>query len=79
MMFLVKFLFSTLFLRYLGNILLVVGYFLILNVNIEYGLVLRIISGTILFPIFIFMKMWDVTFKVLIFFIMDTIKFIMIF
>jgi hypothetical protein len=61
-------------LRYLGNFLMILGYFLILNTDIKIGLILRIFSHVILFPIFIKLKMWDVFLTTIFFLFIDTFK-----
>jgi hypothetical protein len=48
--------------RYLGNIFLVVGYFLLLYVDMKLGLILKTIGGFLALPFAIKNKLWDVVF-----------------
>jgi hypothetical protein len=50
--------FSTV-LRYLGNLFLIVGYYIILWGDIKIGLVVKTVGGFLLIPSFVFLKMWD--------------------
>jgi hypothetical protein len=48
--------------RYLGNIFLVTGYFILLYVDMRGGLVLKCIGGLLALPFAIKYKLWDVVF-----------------
>lgn len=61
-------------LRYIGNFLLVLGYYLILNVDLEIGLIFRVISGSILFYVFALLNMWDMFLATLVFLCIDAFK-----
>lgn len=47
------------FLRYVGIILVIIGYYVLLYVNVFWGIVLRIIANIILLPWAIKNKLWD--------------------
>jgi hypothetical protein len=46
-------------LRWLGNLLLIVGYCILLYCDVKIGLGIKLIGGIIMFPSFIQLKMWD--------------------
>jgi hypothetical protein len=48
--------------RYLGNILLVTGYFILLYFDMRFGLILKTIGGALCIPFAIKNKLWDVVF-----------------
>jgi hypothetical protein len=50
---------SIVFLRYTGSIIVIVGYFVLLNVNVFWGVVLRLIGNSICLPWAIKNKVWD--------------------
>jgi hypothetical protein len=45
--------------RYTGSIILIIGYFVLLNVNVFWGVVLRLIGNSICLPWAIKNKVWD--------------------
>lgn len=49
-------------LRYIGNIFVVIGYFILLHVNMTTGLIIKCIGGSMGLPFAIKYKMWDVVF-----------------
>jgi hypothetical protein len=49
-------------LRYIGNIFLIVGYFILLHVDMTTGLVIKCIGGILTIPFGIKYKLWDVVF-----------------
>lgn len=49
-------------LRYIGNIVLIIGYFILLHVDMTTGLVIKCIGGILTLPFAIKYKMWDVVF-----------------
>jgi hypothetical protein len=49
---------STIF-RYLGNALLILGYYVLVWGDEKVGLIVKIIGGTLLIPSFFYYKMWD--------------------
>jgi hypothetical protein len=51
-------------LRWFGNLLIIVGYSILLYYNIKIGLSLKFIGGILVIPSFIQLKMWDALFIV---------------
>lgn len=51
-------------LRYLSNVLVLVGYFVLLNVDVTTGVILRIISASVVLPWLISNRIWDGTFVI---------------
>jgi len=49
-------------LRYLGNLLLIIGYQTMLWGDFKYGLVIKVIGGLLTVPFAIKLKLWDVLF-----------------
>ncbi len=49
-------------LRWIGNILLIIGYQIMLWGDFKYGLVLKVIGGLLTVPFAIKLKLWDVLF-----------------
>lgn len=47
-------------LRYIGNLLLVIGYFILLWGDFKYGLLVKSIGGLLTVPFAIKLKLWDV-------------------
>jgi hypothetical protein len=47
------------FLRYTGSTILIIGYFVLLNVDVFWGVVLRLIGNSICLPWAIKNKVWD--------------------
>jgi hypothetical protein len=47
-------------LRWIGNLLIVTGYFILLYNNMKLGLSLKFLGGMLVLPSFIQLKMWDV-------------------
>ena len=47
------------FLRYTGSTIVIIGYFFLLNVNVFWGVVLRLIGNSICLPWAIKNKVWD--------------------
>ena len=47
-------------LRWIGNILLIVGYQTMLWGDFKYGLLIKLIGGTLTIPFAIKLKLWDV-------------------
>jgi hypothetical protein len=50
------------FLRYIGNIFLIVGYFILLHVDMTAGLLIKCIGGFLTVPFAVKYKLWDVVF-----------------
>jgi hypothetical protein len=46
--------------RWIGNALLIIGYFVLLNVDLKLGLILKTLGGILSIPFAIKAKMWDV-------------------
>jgi hypothetical protein len=53
---------SDTFLRYLGNVFIIVGYQILLWGDFKYGLIFKIIGGICTLPFAIKLKLWDVVF-----------------
>lgn len=66
-------------LRYLGNLLLMIGYQTMLWSNFKYGLLIKFIGGTLTIPFSIKLKMWDVLFVTAFFGISELSKVIQLF
>jgi len=49
-------------LRYLGNLLLIIGYQTMLWGDFKYGLMLNVVGGLLTVPFAIKLKLWDVLF-----------------
>jgi hypothetical protein len=47
------------FLRYTGSTILIIGYFVLLNVDVFWGVILRLIGNSICLPWAIKNKVWD--------------------
>ena len=63
-------------LRYIGNLILIIGYFVLLHVNMSLGLIIKCIGGVLTIPFAIQNKLWDVLFLCGFFGIIETIKLI---
>jgi hypothetical protein len=50
---------SIVFLRYTGSIIVIIGYFVLLNVDVLTGVILRLIGNSICLPWAIKNKVWD--------------------
>lgn len=46
-------------LRYIGNIFLILGYYILLWGDEKFGLVVKMVGGLLLIPSFLYFKMWD--------------------
>jgi hypothetical protein len=46
-------------LRWIGNLFLVIGYFILLYSNVKIGLSLKFLGGILMIPSFVQLKMWD--------------------
>jgi hypothetical protein len=53
---------KTSILRYLGNLLLIIGYQTMLWGDFKYGLMLNVVGGLLTVPFAIKLKLWDVLF-----------------
>jgi len=53
---------KTSILRYLGNLLLIIGYQTMLWGDFKYGLMLKVVGGLLTVPFAIKLKLWDVLF-----------------
>ena len=49
-------------LRYIGNVLLIIGYQTMLWGDFKYGLMLKVVGGLLTVPFAIKLKLWDVLF-----------------
>ena len=63
-------------LRYLGSILVLIGYFFLLNVDILTGVSLRIIANCLSLPWAIKYKIWDFVILLVFFLVLEIAKFI---
>jgi len=61
-------------LRWMGNLLIIVGYSILLYYNLKVGLSLKFIGGLLVIPSFIQLKMWDALFIVSFFTIVEGTK-----
>jgi hypothetical protein len=66
-------------LRWIGNILLIIGYQTMLWGDFKYGLTLKIIGGLLTVPFAIKLKLWDVLFLCAFFGISEISKLIQLF
>jgi hypothetical protein len=64
------------FLRYTGSIILIIGYFVLLNVNVFWGVVLRLIGNSICLPWAIKNKVWDFVGLLSFFLVLELHKFL---
>jgi hypothetical protein len=64
------------FLRYTGSIIVIVGYFVLLNVNVFWGVVLRLIGNSICLPWAIKNKVWDFVGLLSFFLVLELHKFL---
>ena len=53
---------KTSILRYIGNILLIIGYQTMLWGDFKYGLMIKVVGGLLTIPFAIKLKLWDVLF-----------------
>ena len=60
--------------RYIGNTLLLVGYYFLLFVDQKVGLVLRIIAPLLFLSSCIYLKLWDILILTGVFLAMDIAK-----
>ena len=66
-------------LRYLGNILLIIGYQTMLWGDFKYGLMIKCIGGILTVPFALKLKLWDVLFLCAFFGISEMTKLIQLF
>lgn len=65
-------------LRYLGNVFIIFGYFIMLWGDMASGLVIKIVAGCLLLPSLIKLKMWDAVVICSFFFIIELAKLLQI-
>ena len=53
---------KTSILRYIGNVLLIIGYQTMLWGDFKYGLMIKVVGGLLTVPFAIKLKLWDVLF-----------------
>ena len=70
---------KTSILRYLGNLLLIIGYQTMLWGDFKYGLILKSIGGLLTIPFAIKLKLWDVLFLCAFFGISEISKVVQLF
>lgn len=63
-------------LRYIGSIIVLVGYFVLLNVDVLWGVSLRIIANFLSLPWAIKNKVWDFVTLLVFFLVIEIAKFI---
>lgn len=61
-------------LRYAGNLLIIFGYFSLLHINMELGLVFKLLGGILVIPSCIKLRLYDVLFLSLLFSGMEITK-----
>ena len=66
-------------LRYIGNLLLIIGYQIMLWGDFKYGLIIKVIGGLLTVPFAIKLKLWDVLFLCAFFGITELSKLIQIY
>jgi hypothetical protein len=67
---------SIVFLRYTGSTIVIIGYFVLLNVNVFWGVVLRLIGNSICLPWAIKNKVWDFVALLSFFLVLELHKFL---
>jgi hypothetical protein len=65
--------------RYIGNFLIVVGYFVLLYFDLKLGLILKVIGGLFTIPFAVKFKLWDVLLLCGFFGVMEITKIIQLF
>jgi hypothetical protein len=70
---------KTSILRYLGNLLLIIGYQTMWWGDFKYGLMLKIVGGLLTVPFAIKLKLWDVLFLCAFFGISEISKVVQLF
>ena len=70
---------KTSILRYLGNILLIIGYQTMLWGDFKYGLMIKVVGGLLTVPFAIKLKLWDVLFLCAFFGISEISKVVQLF
>lgn len=65
----------TVLLRYIGSVLVIIGYYVLLNVNVLWGIVIRMIANIISLPWAIKHKIWDFTILLSFFLVIEIHKF----
>ena len=66
-------------LRYLGNLLLIIGYQTMLWGDFKYGLMIKVVGGLLTIPFAIKLKLWDVLFLCAFFGISEITKVVQLF
>jgi hypothetical protein len=70
---------KTSILRYLGNLLLIIGYQTMLWGEFKYGLIIKCVGGLLTVPFAIKLKLWDVLFLCAFFGISEMTKVVQLF
>ena len=70
---------KTSILRYLGNLLLIIGYQTMLWGDFKYGLMIKVVGGLLTIPFAIKLKLWDVLFLCAFFGISEISKVVQLF
>jgi hypothetical protein len=61
-------------LRYVGNAFVIIGYFIMVWGDLQFGLVIKLIAGSLLIPSFVKHKMWDTVIICSFFFMIELAK-----
>lgn len=61
-------------LRYAGNILLVIGYFVLLHVSVRTGVILNLIGGFLTVPFALRHRLWDLLATCAFFTVVEIVK-----
>jgi hypothetical protein len=63
-------------LRYTGSVILIIGYVILLNVDVFWGVTLRMIANVFSLPWAIKNKVWDLVVLLVLFFVIEVHKFL---
>jgi hypothetical protein len=63
-------------LRYTGSVILIIGYVILLNVDVFWGVTLRMIANVFSLPWAIKNKVWDLVALLVLFFVIEVHKFL---
>jgi hypothetical protein len=63
-------------LRYTGSVILIIGYVILLNVDVFWGVTLRMVANVFSLPWAIKNKVWDLVALLVLFFVIEVHKFL---
>jgi hypothetical protein len=63
-------------LRYTGSVILIIGYVILLNVDVFWGVTLRMVANVFSLPWAIKNKVWDLVVLLVLFFVIEVHKFL---